>query len=108
MVEVRMAGMAQGTPDWQLDRMYETDTAERLEKAYAEDDFPVSSVESEFSMAKRFLGQAVVHLVRAANEAEKYGGESKAKPIDDLIGQLDDDIPYQMDKVIERYRKGQI
>jgi len=97
------AGMCKGTPDWQLDRMYETDTANVLEKVYAEDDFPISSVKSEFSMATHFLGQAVVHLIRAANEAEKYG---KHKQIDELIEKLDDDIPYEMNQILKHLKEG--
>lgn len=99
----RTAGMAQGTPDWQLDRMYETDTAEMLEKAYAEDDFPFSSVESEFSTARYFLGQAIVHLVRAANYAEPY---HKDAPIDDLIDKLEDKFEWDMDRVLDKLKKG--
>lgn len=97
------AGMVRGTPDWQLDRMYETDTARKLEQIYAEDDLPVSSIESEFSRAKYFIGQAVVHIVRAANEAEKYG---RAEMIDDLIEKLDDDFRDEMDQVIRKLKEG--
>ncbi len=98
---MRTAGMVQGTPDWQLNRAYETETAEMLEKAYAEDDFPSSIVESEFSMAKYFIGQAVVHLIRAANYAEPYG---KDAPIDGLIQKLDDDFDYEMDIVLKKLK----
>lgn len=99
----RTAGMVEGTPDWQLDRMYETETAEILEAQYAEDDFPVSSIESEFSRASYYIGQAVDHLIRAAREAERYG---KEKPIDELIEKLDDDLSDQMEKVIRKYKEG--
>lgn len=92
-----------GTADWQVDRMYETDTAQVLEKVYAEDDFPVSSVKSEFSRASHYLGQAVEHLIRAANLAEKYG---KQKPVDELIEKLDDDIPYQMSQILKQMKEG--
>lgn len=100
---VKTAGMVHGTPDWQLDRMYETETAQILEAQYAADDFPVSSIESEFDIAKHFIGQALDHLIRAANEAEHYG---KEKPIDDLIEKLDDGIRCQMDKIIRDFREG--
>lgn len=99
----RTAGMCKGTPDWQLDRMYETDTARILEKVYAEDDFPISSVKSEFSRASHYLGQAVEHLIRAANLAEKYG---KHEQIDELIKKLDDDIPYEMSQVLKQLKEG--
>lgn len=92
-----------GTPDWQLDRMFETDTDKVLEKVYAEDDFSISSVKSEFNMATHYLGQAVVHLIRAANEAEKYG---KNKQIDVLIEKLDDDIPYEMSQILKHLKEG--
>lgn len=100
---VKTAGMVNGVPDWQLDRAYETETAEMLEKAYAEDDFPISSIESEFAIAKHFIGQAVDHLIRAANEAEHYG---RNQQIDDLIEKLDDDIPSLMNGVILKLKEG--
>ena len=98
---LRRAGMTSGTPDWQADRMYETDTAAMLEKAYAEDDFPFSNVESEFSTARYFIGQAVCHLVRAANYADPYG---KADPIDDLIDRLEDGYESDMDAVLKKLK----
>ena len=98
---MRTAGMVQGTPDWQLDRMYETETAEMLEKAYADDDFPFSIVKDEFSMARHFIGQAVVHLVRAANYAEPYHKDS---PIDDLIDRLEDKFEWDMDMVLKKLK----
>lgn len=97
------AGMCKGTPDWQLDRMYETDTERVLEKVYAEDDFPVSSVKSEFSRASFHLGQAVNHLIRAAKEAERYG---KHRQIDELIEKLDDDIPWEMSQILKHLKEG--
>ena len=65
---IRTAGMCNGTPDWQLERMYETDTEKRLEEAYAEG-FDDSTIKSEFSMASHYLGQAVDHLIRAKEGA---------------------------------------
>lgn len=103
MATVRRAGDTLGTPDWQLDRMYETDTAKLLEKVYAEDEIPVSDIKAEFSMASYFLGQAVDHLIRAAREAERYG---KHKPIDGLIEKLDDDIPYEMSQILTGLKEG--
>lgn len=96
-------GMCNGTPDWQLDRMFETDTANVLQKVYAEDDFPISSVKSEFNRASFHLGQAVNHLIRAAREAEKYG---KHERIDGLIEKLDDDIPFEMSKILKQLKEG--
>ena len=100
---VKTAGMVQGTPDWQLDRMYETETAEMLEKAYAEDDFPVSGIEDDFSIAKYHIGQAVRHMIRAANLAEKYGREKK---MDELIEVLDDEYMDRMDRVMRELKEG--
>ena len=98
---VRTAGMVQGTPDWQLDRAYETETAQKLEEAYAEDDFPYHMVEDEFSMAKEGISHAVRHLIRAANYADPYG---KAQPIDDLIEKLDEDFDDEMRKVLKKLK----
>ena len=97
------AGMCKGTPDWQLDRMFETDTANVLEKVYAEDDFPISSVKSEFNIASFHLGQAVNHLIRAARKAEKFG---KQEQIDGLIEKLDDDIPFEMSQILKQLKEG--
>jgi len=94
---MKTAGMVTGTPDWQLDRAYETETAEILEAAYREDDFPFSEIKSEFDRADYYIGQAVDHLIRAASQADLYG---KGKPIDALIQKLDDDFKYEMHKVL--------
>ena len=102
-IDVRRAGDVIGTPDWQLDRMYETDTERVLEKVYAEDEFDDSHVKSEFNIASYHLGQAVDHLIRAARDAERYGME---KPIDDLIEKLDDDIPWEMSQILKQLREG--
>ena len=83
--------------------MYETDTEQVLERVYADDDFPISSVKSEFSMASHYLGQAVMHLIRAANQAKKYG---KHKQIDELIEKIDDDIPYEMSQILKHLKEG--
>ena len=99
---VKTAGMANGTPDWQLDRMFETDTERVLERQYA-DDFPIAIVQSEFDMARHHLGQAVVHLIRAAEQADHFG---KAKPIDDLIEKLDDDFPFEMRQIVKKLKEG--
>lgn len=100
---MKRAGDVIGTPDWQLDRMYETETAKDLERAYSEDDFPVSSIEDEFNDAKYHIRQAVRHIIRAANTAEKFGRE---KPIDELIQELDDEYCYRMDKVLKKLKEG--
>ena len=100
---MKRAGDVIGTPDWQKDRMFGTDTEEILEDVYAEDDLPLSDIQSEFCTATYHLGQAVVHLIRAANEAEKYG---KHKSIDELIEKLDDDIPYEMSQILKRLKEG--
>ena len=82
------AGMVKGTPDWQLDMMYETDTARMLEKAFnSEDFFPASNVADMISNADYHIGQAVTFLCSAADLANGFG---KSQPIDDLIGRLED------------------
>ena len=102
MTMVATAGRV-GTPDWQLDRMYETDTARILEKAYREDDFPISSIKSEFDRANYYIGLAIEHFCRAANEAELWGRD---QPINDLIDVLQDDFRDKTDKVIRDYQEG--
>lgn len=100
---MKRAGDVVGTPDWQLDRMYETETAEMLERAYSHDDFPLSDIKDEFGRATYYLGLAVDHLIRASRTAESYG---KEKPIDELIEKLDDDIPFAMSKLLDKYKEG--
>ena len=95
---VRTAGMVRGTLDWQLDRMYETETEEILEKQYREDDFPGSVVASDIDTAAYHIGQAVSFLCRAYSLADRYG---KGGPIDELIGRLED---FRCDMEAERDR----
>ena len=61
------------------------------------DDFDVSHVESEFDIAGYHIGQAIVHLCRAGDYAEKFGLNAL---IDELIGKLDEDFREDMDSVL--------
>lgn len=65
------------------------------------DDFDVSQVESDFNTAGYHIGQAVVHLGRAAKYAEKFGVHPL---IDELIGKLDDDFRDDMHSVLNRLK----
>ena len=97
-IEVRTAGMAHGTPDWQLDRMYETETAAVLEKHMnSAEDFPRADIASDMSSADYHIGQAIIFLARAANTADPFG---KAEPIDELLQRLED---YRID--MKEYRE---
>ena len=105
-----MTMTASGTAAWQQGRTFGTDTAERLEELYdenvelyPEDQFPISQIQSEFSRASYFLGQAVDHLIRAANEAEHW---HRHKKIDELIEKLDDDFSYEMSQVLRQLKEG--
>lgn len=104
------AGAAKGAPAWQQGRTFGTDTEERLEELYdedvelyPEDQFPISVIRSEFSRATYFLGQAVDHLIRAANEAEHW---HRHQQIDALIEKLDDDFSYEMSQVLKQLEVG--
>ena len=66
-----------------------------------DDDFPIQYVESKFSQADYLIGQAVLKLCDAAEEAEKYGKEA---PIDEFIQKLDDDIRYEMRQIVNRLK----
>ena len=79
--------MVNGTPDWQLDRMYETDTARKLEEAYGADNFPAYEVTDRISNADYHIGQAIDALCRAADIADEYG---RAKELDELIARIED------------------
>lgn len=82
---VRTAGMANGTPDWQLDRMYETETEKILEQQY-NDDFPATSVVSDMSAADYHIGQALMFLYRAAGNCT---GSEWEKVMDRLTDSLE-------------------
>ena len=87
-IEIRTAGMCKGTPDWQLDRAYETETAEALERFMnTEDDFPASVVVSQLKNADYYIGQALVNLGQAAALADPFG---KAQEIDEIIEWTED------------------
>ena len=64
---VRTAGMTHGTPDWQLDRMYETDTERVLEKAYAEG-FDYSEQIKELEKARKDLDRVIDNLLMAEDD----------------------------------------
>lgn len=96
---MKRAGDVIGTPDWQLDRMYETETERKLEKImFSDDDFPITIIESDFTQAQRYLDQAVRKLCEAAKLADPYG---KADKIDDLINKLEDGFSYDMYKALQ-------
>lgn len=98
IVEKR-AGDVKGTPDWQLDRMYETDTAEKLASCMnSEDDFPASNIADFLSQVDYFVGQAVLKLARAADLAE---GWNKEESLDKLLERLED---WRCDAKSERRR----
>ena len=67
---IRRAGDVVGTPDWQLDRLYETDTERLLEKVYAEDE-DYSSIIKVLDDVDRKLDDVVDDLLYAAEELEK-------------------------------------
>ena len=91
------------TAAWQMGRSFETDTAKELEEAYNAEDIPISRIESEFNQAKHLISQAIGHLVRAADIADPYG---RAKPIDDLVELLDDNVDERMNKAIRKLKEG--
>ena len=98
-----LAGMTKVVPDWQLDRAYETETAEKLEQVYAASDLPIDFIESQFAEARRHIRQAVGFLIVAADKADKYG---LAQPIDDLITKLDDDYDDELRKTLKKLKEG--
>lgn len=98
MEMVRTAGMVQGTPDWQLDRAYETETAEMLEKVMADDDFPAYEVTDRIANADYHIGQAISLLCKAADIADEYG---RAKELDELIERIEE---FRCDMKAEKRR----
>lgn len=100
---MKLAGDVVGTPAWQRGRSFETDTAQVLEQQYAAEDLPISRVESQFNEAQFHIGQAVRHLIRAADEADPYGC---AQQIDDLVNELDDDFCCRMSRVLKKLKEG--
>lgn len=68
------AGMCKGTPDWQLDRLFETDTAKRLEEAYADGDDYTDQV-NELEECIRNLDKVVGYLHEAEQDFNGTGYE---------------------------------
>lgn len=87
--------------EWQRGRSFETDTPEVLEMTHM--DIPVQSVESEIGTANYFIGQAVSHLVRAAEILDPV---TEKNPLDDLIWELDDDFREKLGNVIKKLEEG--
>ena len=83
---IRTAGMAKGTPDWQLDRMYETDTIRALEKAYG-DETPMYEVTDKVGNAYDSICNAITAMCKAADIADKLG---KAENLEKFIERLED------------------
>lgn len=85
---VRTAAVV-GTPDWQLDRMYETDTAQKLEESMNSEfrDFQNSVVCGDISAADYEIGQALVKLCSAGNQTENTPFQAE---MDALIERLED------------------
>lgn len=85
---VKTAGMVTGTPDWQLDRLYEIATEKKLhDSMFTDDDFPATNIADFLSQVDYFIGQADIKLARAGDLAE---GWDRAKGIDGLIERLEE------------------
>ena len=72
-VAIKRAGDVTGTPDWQLDRMYETETECELERQYADGD-DYSGIVKVLGDAEKKLDDVVDDLLYAAEELEKAYG----------------------------------
>lgn len=98
---IRRAGDVQGTPGWQLDRMFETETARDLERYFNsdDDDFPAYRVTDGIGEADYHIGQAISILSRAADFADRY---DRAKPLDKLLETLEE-FRCEMGKVKEGF-----
>lgn len=96
----RTAGNVCGTPDWQLDRMFETDTERKLEQIYREDDFPKTEVASAMGYADEKLCEALTFLCRASDKADGYPLQPV---IDSLVERLED---FRCDVNAERRKIG--
>ena len=79
-VEIKRAGDVIGTPDWQLDRMYETETERVLEKVYAEGT-DYSEQIKELEKARETLDKVIDNLLNAEDDLTgtevefTYGGK---------------------------------
>lgn len=73
------AGDVTGTPDWQLDRMYETETERELERQYAGNDY--SEQIKELEKARETLDKVIDNLLNAEDDLTgtevefTYGGK---------------------------------
>lgn len=84
---VRTAGMVQGTPDWQLDRMYETESAQMWAEGNRYD------IIYSLADARSDLGDAMRYLEEAVKDAEDWHScEGKIRSMIDSVEALMDEI----------------
>lgn len=88
MDSIKRAGDVVGTPDWQLDRMYETETEKKLAEAYAEG-FDFSEQIKELEEARKTLDSVIDNLLIAEDELIGTDFECYGSKIRDAIYSVD-------------------
>lgn len=104
-IEIRKAGDVVGTPDWQLDRMYETETERILEKVYA-DGPDYSEQIKELETARKTLDKVIDNLLIA--EDDLIGTEHETSygiKIRDAIHSVED-IDCDVKRIIDLLKGG--
>lgn len=107
---MRTAGMVTGTPDWQLDLMYEGESAEMWEKANEQPKEPLDFIEPnnlleaysklwtaktcDFDNALRWISEAIENL-KGTPEADRLAS------IYDAVS----DLSYEVRKIYEKAHK---
>lgn len=91
-------GFAGAVADWQLNRAFETDTAEMLERVMnSDDDFPAKEISSDLKQADFHLEQAIMMIARSGDLADRW---EKGERIYDFLAKLED---YRID--LRNHRK---
>ena len=102
---VRTAGMVNGTPDWQLDRMYETDTAKKLEQVYADEPDYTKQIDA-LKAVRKTLESVVDNLLAAEDELDNTPFEdSYGVKIREMIYRVED-VDCDVGAIMNRLKEG--
>lgn len=103
---VRTAGMVNGTPDWQLDLMWEGESARIWEEQNAPDPYETqmknAAIDMKCACGDTGISKAIYYLMDAQEEL-------KGTPMEDKVGSLIEvleDIECDIRSLAEKYGKG--
>ena len=102
---VRTAGMVNGTPDWQLDRMYEAKSARMWEEQNARDKAWDRMIEAcgYLNVVGEHLDKALTSLIGAKDEVEGLDCEWKIGSIMDSC----EELMCEVEKIRQQFIHGE-